>query len=192
MNSNFKILRSWLSSLNLKEQREPKLEDIHIDELVYGTTFRMKKEEKEALFFKSLDLFYDLIHLDFGYDIHQHYVPSLVFRLGWSKKILLNVKQSNIWEEFDETPPNFYLAPKKYFFPSVAEGEKYKKPLFLDVFKKFQEDCAINYYCFRGLEEMRKDWEYARNICIDNFGKNNSGYLDDQYATLFVNRKLEL
>ena len=165
-NKNFKLLNDWLLSLKLKEKKELKLEDIHIDELI-------GKKDNKTMFFRSLELFYDFIHLNFSYDFHINYVPSLVFSLEFSKKIALNIK-NDIWDEFDYTPPSIYLAPKAYYLLPI-EFEEYKKPLDLDVFKKFQRDCIVYYRCYRDIEYIQKNWrEYGRSVHIDNFGKNKS------------------
>ena len=172
MNNNFKILNTWLSSLKLKHQKELKLEDIHIDQLLQNSLFNTEKKDKKMLFFKSLEVFHDLIHLNFGYNLHKDYIPSLVFSLECTNAISLGLTHSNVWEEFDDTPPDIHLVPKKYFLIS-GDYERYRKPLDLDFFKQFQDDCVVYYSCFRKAEDIRNNWEYARSIHIDNFGKNN-------------------
>lgn len=170
MESNFKLINDWLVSLDLKKNKEPKQEDIHVDSLIHKPVGRMKQKEKKPLFFRSLELFYDLIHLDFGYNLHEKYVLSLYFRLEFSKKISLRLKHGNIWEELEDSPPNIYLIPKKYFL-LAEEIEEYKKPLDLPVFKKFQTDCVVYYRCFRDMRDIQNNWEYARAIDIECRGK---------------------
>lgn len=163
-NNNFKLLNDWLLSIRLREKVSLKLEDIHIDKII-------GKQDNKTMFFKSLELFYDFIHLDFGYDLHANYIPSLIFSLGCSKRISFNAKE-RIWDEFDDTPPAIYLIPKAYFL-IPEEVEEYKKPLYLDSFERFQDSCITYYRCFRKIEYIQNDWEYVRAVYIDNFGKKN-------------------
>ena len=156
MNDNFTILNRWIRFLNLESNGKLETESIHIDELI-------GEHSKEIIFFKSLELFYDLIHLDFKIDIYKSYVPSLVISLIPSRKIICTMK-SNPWEDLDTgDQPSIYLIPKSFFLLQ-RQLEEYQRPLSLEAFKQLQNDCVISYRCFRNLEEIRDKEPYRRGI----------------------------
>ena len=160
--NNFKLLNNWLSSLELNNENEIALKDVHIDELI-------GEQDNETMFFKSLELFYNLIHLDFDYDFRAHYIPSLYFRLGFISKISFEISE-NVWEELGNSPPNIYLIPKINLLTGV-DIEEYKKPLDFKIFKDFKEDCKVYYSCSRSMKGIKNNCDYFRAVTIDNFGK---------------------
>lgn len=162
MNKDIQLLDGWIQSLHLQEEDSPTLKDIHVDELI-------GKKNSKTMFLRSIELFYNLIHFNFSYDFSANYIPSLVFRLEYSDQISLTVKE-DILEEVNIAPPNIYLCPKINFL-MIKESEEYKKPLNLDVFKCLQDDCTIYYRCFRTIEDIQNDWEYARFIYIHKWDK---------------------
>lgn len=111
------MLNRWLNSLKLdyKKELETGPIHIHIDDLI-------GEHSKEIMFFKSLELFYDLLHLDFKINIHKNYVPSLIINLISSRRITYTLRDRP-WEAMDiEEQPGIYLIPKPFFITTTIRG----------------------------------------------------------------------
>jgi len=171
-NSNLEILTKWLKSLNLVQREDPVVEGWHIDEIIDGEEYQKKyKGNNEKIFFKALELFYDLIHLDERYNLYAKFTISLVFDLCYTEHVSLGIRASNdIWNELSYTPPEIFLISEK---PSlfIPQHEEYRKPLKLEIFKNFQNNCNIYYRCIRLQRDIEQHLlEYQRDIWLDNYG----------------------
>ena len=171
--SNVKIINRWLESLSLERKKDPIVEGWHIDEIMNDEEYQKEcNGNNKKIFFKALELFYDLTHLDERYNLYAKYTMSLVFYLCDTDHVSLGIRASDdIWNEFDYIPPEIFLVSEK---PSlfIPQHEEYRKPLELEIFKEFKNDCNIYYRCMRHKEDVQRHrLEYQRDIWLNNYGR---------------------